>query len=280
MMLMPILRIHVPVLVGKFALRLSSRLYDEQPLNLFRPSKSNLIHLTNMKTIASLAVVLLIASEILSIAAPLPPGYRRPVVHGRAVVGPRVVSPAVRGALRVGPRRVVVAPGLARRPVVRARVLAPRVVVAPRRPLPIVPVVRVYHPDRNVVVVESEKGESQELPYVAVPLLFAKGTAEFADAASYQAVAEMAAVISDIVKESPDAAFDIEGHTCTDGSEEANLDLSARRAKRVHEELTARHGISQEILSASGYGEGYAAHPNGAEAEKQLDRRVLLVRTR
>ncbi len=234
-----------------------------------------------MRHIALLVIGVLVASEVLSIAAPpLPPGYRRPGrVVGPRVVAPRVVGPAVRGTLRVAPRRVVPVPGI-RRPVVRARILAPRIVVAPRRPLPIVPVVRVYHPDRNVVVVESENGESQEMPYVAVPVLFVRGTAEFVDAASYQAVAEMAAVIQEIVKESPEAAFDIEGHTCTDGGEDANLDLSARRAKRVYDELTSRHGISPEILSASGYGESYAAHPNGAEAEKQLDRRVLLVRTK
>lgn len=152
--------------------------------------------------------------------------------------------------------------------------------VAPRVPLPLVPAVRVYHPERSVVTVETETGETQEMPYVAVPVLFSVGTADFADAESYKAVEDMAGVIKDILKEAPDATFDVEGHTDTDGSEESNLDLSASRAKRVYDELTLRYGIDPAILSAHGHGESYAAYPGGSQAEKQLDRRVLLVRTR
>ena len=140
--------------------------------------------------------------------------------------------------------------------------------------------VRVYHPERNVITVETEGGETQEMPYVAVPVLFAAGTSDFVDAESYKAVEDMANVIKDILKESPEATFDVEGHTSTDGGDESNLDLSARRAKRVYDDLTLQYGIDPAILSAHGHGESYAAHPGGSEAEKQFDRRVLLVRTK
>lgn len=153
-------------------------------------------------------------------------------------------------------------------------------VVPPRVPLVIRPVSRVYYPERSVVVVDGGNGESHEMPYVSVPVLFVKGTDVFLDQESYRALEDMAKVIKDIQKQSPDATFDIEGHTCTEGSDESNLDLSARRAKRVYDELTMRYGVSPDILSAQGYGESYAQYPGGTEEERQLDRRVLLVRTR
>ena len=232
-----------------------------------------------MKHITLLILGLLFLADLPLSAVPPPPG-RRP---GPGTRGPALRAPVnrrvARGALRVAPRRVVAAPGI-RRPVVRPRVLAPRVVVAPRLPLPYTAVTRVYHPERNVVEVETESGQTEEMPYVAVPVLFSSGSADFADAESYKAVEEMANVIKDILKESPEATFDVEGHTSTDGSAEENLDLSAKRAKRVYDELTLRYGINPEILSAHGHGESYAAYPNGSEDELQLDRRVLLVRTK
>lgn len=220
----------------------------------------------------------LFATDVPSSALPPPPGIGGP---RRGPVGVRVDRRAVRGTLRVAPRRVAPVPGV-RRPVPLAgrRVLPPRVVVAPRVPLPYAPVVRVYHPERNVVTVETKSGETEELPYVAVPVLFVVGTADFIDAESYKAVEDMAGVIKEILKESPEATFEVEGHTSTDGSAESNLELSARRAKRVYDELTLRYGIDAAVLSAQGYGESYAAYPGGSEAQMQLDRRVLLVRTK
>ena len=232
-----------------------------------------------MKHITLLILGFLILADLPLSAAPPPLGkHRGPGVHRPAVRAP-VNRRVARGALRVAPRRVVVAPGI-RRPVVRPRVLAPRVVVAPRVALPYVAAARVYHPERNVVEVETESGQTEEMPYVAVPVLFASGSADFADAESYKAVEDMANVIKDILKESPEATFDVEGHTSTDGSADENLDLSAKRAKRVYDELTLRYSINPEILSAHGHGESYAAYPGGSEDDLQLDRRVLLVRTK
>ena len=78
----------------------------------------------------------------------------------------------------------------------------------------------------------------------------------------------------------PTATFDIEGHTSTDGTDELNLDLSAKRARRVFEELTTRYQIPATVLSAHGYGENYPSYPSGTEEQMILDRRVLVVRVK
>ncbi|HEY1052742.1 MAG TPA: OmpA family protein, partial [Prosthecobacter sp.] len=138
---------------------------------------------------------------------------------------------------------------------------------------------RRYNADRNVVVVTQED-KTVELPYVTLPVLFVKETAELLDQESRAALEQVAAVIRDVSKTEPGVVFDIEGHTSTEGTDEFNMQLSAARAQRVFEELTQRYGVPASVLSAHGYGEGYPQFPNGTEPQKQLDRRVLVVRTR
>jgi len=130
---------------------------------------------------------------------------------------------------------------------------------------------RVYNTTRSVVVVEG-----RELPYVTVPVLFVKETAELLDSESRASLDQTAAAIAEITKTEPTAVFDIEGHTSTDGTDEMNMTLSAARAKRVHDELTLRYKIPATVLSAHGYGESYPMYPNGSEPEMTLDRRVLV----
>jgi len=138
---------------------------------------------------------------------------------------------------------------------------------------------RVYNSERNVVLVE-DQNESRELPYVTLPVLFVKETAQLLDAESRAALQEMAGVINAVAKNEPNAIFDIEGHTSVEGTNEFNMALSADRAKRVYEELTRNYGVPMSALSAHGYGEIYPMYPQGNEAQLQLDRRVLVVRTR
>ncbi len=138
---------------------------------------------------------------------------------------------------------------------------------------------RVYQSERNVVTVE-DQGETRELPYVTLPVLFVKDTAELLDAESRAALEQVAGVIRSVAQTTPGAMFDIEGHTSTDGTDEFNATLSAARAQRVYDELTRNYGVPSVVLSAHGYGESYAMYPNGTEAEMQQDRRVLVVRTR
>jgi outer membrane protein OmpA-like peptidoglycan-associated protein len=134
---------------------------------------------------------------------------------------------------------------------------------------------RVYSVERNVVIVEG-----RELPYVTIPVLFVKETANLLDAESRMALEETAAAIHEVLKTHPDALFDIEGHTSTDGTDEFNLKLSADRARRVYQELTQRYSVPASALSAHGYGEMYPNYPDGSEEQMVLDRRVLVVRKR
>lgn len=134
---------------------------------------------------------------------------------------------------------------------------------------------RVYNVERNVVIVEG-----RELPYVTIPVLFERETAELLDSESRVALEETANAILEVLKTSPDAGFDVEGHTSVEGTDEFNLQLSAARARRVYDELTQRYGVPLSVIGAHGFGEKYPNHPSGNEAELTLDRRVLVVRVK
>jgi len=134
---------------------------------------------------------------------------------------------------------------------------------------------RVYNVQRSVVIVEG-----RELPYLTIPVLFVKETAALLDEVSRAAIEDTAAAIREIIGTDATAVFDIEGHTSTDGTTELNLDLSAKRARRIYEELTTRYQIPASALSAHGYGEAFPAYPDGNEAQMTYDRRVLVVRVK
>lgn len=132
---------------------------------------------------------------------------------------------------------------------------------------------RVYNVERNVVIVEGK-----ELPYITLPVLFVKETAELLDSESRVTLEETAAEILVVLKTQPTAVFDIEGHTSTDGTDDFNLKLSTDRALRILQELTQRYAVPVSALSGHGYGEMYPRFPDGNEEQMVLDRRVLVVR--
>jgi outer membrane protein OmpA-like peptidoglycan-associated protein len=138
---------------------------------------------------------------------------------------------------------------------------------------------RVYISERSVVVVE-DQGQSRELPYVTLPVLFVMETAELLDDESRNALQQVAGVILAISKTEAGTVFDIEGHTSTDGTSEYNASLSPSRVQRVFDELTKTYGVPASVLSAHGFGKGFPMYPQGTEAEMQQDRRVLVVRTK
>lgn len=138
---------------------------------------------------------------------------------------------------------------------------------------------RVYNSERSVVVVE-DQGQSRELSYVTLPVLFVRETSDLLDDESRNALQQVAGVLLAISKIESGTVFDIEGHTSTDGTGEYNATLSASRAKRVYDELTKIYGVPAAMLSAHGYGESFPMYPEGNEAEMQQDRRVLVVRTK
>lgn len=138
---------------------------------------------------------------------------------------------------------------------------------------------RVYSSQRSVVIVE-DQGQSRELPYVSLPVLFVKETSELLDDESRNALQQVAGVILAFSKTEVGTIFDIEGHTSTDGTNEYNETLSAARAQRVYDELTQRYGLPASMLSAHGYGGSFPMYPQSNEPEMQMDRRVLLARNK
>jgi outer membrane protein OmpA-like peptidoglycan-associated protein len=68
----------------------------------------------------------------------------------------------------------------------------------------------------------------------------------------------------------------IEGHTDSVGSDEFNLTLSQKRADAVKETLTS-NGISEERITAKGYGKKYPVASNDTAAGKQQNRRVEVI---
>lgn len=107
-------------------------------------------------------------------------------------------------------------------------------------------------------------------------ILFRKGSAEFADEASFRVVAELA----DALKDSSLAQlkFVIEGHASAEGSAVANQSLSQQRAERIVSVLGSL-GVSEDRLLPVGFGETQARFP--AHSEEFLlkqDRRVLIFR--
>ncbi len=76
----------------------------------------------------------------------------------------------------------------------------------------------------------------------------------------------------------PFATALVEGHTDSIGTEEYNQGLSDRRAKAVFDYLTAR-GVDPARLKSVGFGELKPIADNATAEGRQLNRRVMLIRT-
>ena len=212
------------------------------------------------------------AQSTVVVPAPVPPAVV--VVQNARPLDPLVV----RRQLSLAPKVVVPTP-----PVSKVAAPPPVEIVKTTKTTTVVDTPgkprRVYNSERSVVIVE-DQNQSRELTYVTLPVLFVKETAELLDVESRGALEQVARVIHEVCKAEPGAIFDIEGHTSSDGTDEFNANLSAARAQRVYDELTRRYAVPVNALSAHGYGESFPMFPNGAEEQMQLDRRVLVVRTK
>lgn len=76
-----------------------------------------------------------------------------------------------------------------------------------------------------------------------------------------------------IMQDNPSLVAEIAGHTDNDGSEQANLELSQRRADNIAEYLTD-HGVPSRRIKARGYGESMPIADNTSEDGKQQNRRI------
>ena len=76
-----------------------------------------------------------------------------------------------------------------------------------------------------------------------------------------------------ILKEYPTAKFALEGHTDSDGKDEANLILSQNRAAAVKSFLI-ENGVTTDRLTSEGFGEAKPVATNATKAGKAQNRRV------
>ncbi|HPF70479.1 MAG TPA: OmpA family protein, partial [Candidatus Krumholzibacteria bacterium] len=85
--------------------------------------------------------------------------------------------------------------------------------------------------------------------------------------------------VAQAMKDHPDMAVEIRGHTDAVGAAEVNLDLSQRRATAVRDALIQR-GIAPARVTAVGYGEDFPVADNGTPEGRAANRRVELYRVR
>jgi len=78
-----------------------------------------------------------------------------------------------------------------------------------------------------------------------------------------------------LMKNNPDLAIEIQGHTDNTGPADHNLDLSTRRAETVKSFLLT-YGIEARRMVSKGYGEEKPVAPNDTEEGRAMNRRVEL----
>ena len=86
------------------------------------------------------------------------------------------------------------------------------------------------------------------------------------------------AQIAATLKEHPELAVEIQGHTDTVGKPDANLKLSQARAEAVKTALTGEYGVSAGQLTAKGYGDTRPAADNATPEGRATNRRVELLK--
>jgi OOP family OmpA-OmpF porin len=91
---------------------------------------------------------------------------------------------------------------------------------------------------------------------------------------SYGTLKEMA----NVLKENADLKVKIVGHTDSDGSDAANLDLSKRRAAAVKEALAKEFSINESRMETDGKGESEPIDKNDNLTSKANNRRVEFIK--
>ncbi len=83
--------------------------------------------------------------------------------------------------------------------------------------------------------------------------------------------------IYQLMENNPELNFSVEGHTDSDGAEDANLKLSKARGKTVMDKLISM-GISSDRLKSTGFGESKPIDSNATPEGKANNRRVEFVK--
>lgn len=103
-------------------------------------------------------------------------------------------------------------------------------------------------------------------------LLFTSGSATLLPGAE----AKLADVARALTQQDKNAQIVVEGHTDSQGTDEFNLDLSARRAEAVRGYLSA-HGVASDRIRARGMGEAQPVGSNNTPQGRANNRRVEIV---
>ena len=80
--------------------------------------------------------------------------------------------------------------------------------------------------------------------------------------------------VADFMEENPETVAEIAGHTDSQGAADYNRDLSQRRAEAVANRLISVHGVSEDRVYATGYGESEPVASNDTAAGRADNRRV------
>ncbi|RAU83056.1 OmpA family protein [Pontibacter arcticus] len=75
------------------------------------------------------------------------------------------------------------------------------------------------------------------------------------------------------IKQNQSIKLEISGHTDDVGSDQANLELSSKRAQAVVDYLVSQ-GVPKNLIVSKGYGESKPVKPNTSEENRQLNRRI------
>ena len=94
---------------------------------------------------------------------------------------------------------------------------------------------------------------------------------------SYPVLDGAAKTIFTVLSTTPDAKFEIQGHTDSKGSDAYNQKLSEARASSVKEYLVTNHQIVAARLMSRGYGESKPVASNDTDAGRAKNRRVEFV---
>ncbi len=129
----------------------------------------------------------------------------------------------------------------------------------------------------GIVRITHQSGSVEELPYVAVPILFAAGKDQLLDSVSRENVRKTAEILRPLIEGG--GTFCIEGHASAEGDAQYNRVLSADRADKILSMLTETYQLDANRLRSQGFGSSSASAPAHArEEELQQDRRVLIVK--
>jgi outer membrane protein OmpA-like peptidoglycan-associated protein len=132
---------------------------------------------------------------------------------------------------------------------------------------------------RGVRVITYADDTVEEKPLVEIPLLFEVNSDQLKGVQSQANLRLLAEKLNALRGDGLQVS--IEGHASAEGSEKRNQELSELRAKAIVSKLLEL-GVDQAVIKSSrGYGSKFAEHSAEAlDADRELDRRVLVVRER